>query len=178
MSCAQIKRFAPEWCALDVHHHGRRCPGGRLWHRVRGHRIAVASTHLYTDTELTEGGSCPHHLVLPQLCMPPGIQTAAIASLPHRDVEDSRALHSATLHQATKHSTLREQAAALVTACGIAALLFIGGPISPAEARARLTQVCKLGRMCSGLCDCQLIKQKSSVSQHAGNSPARGYLCP
>ena len=156
MSCAQAKRCAPEWGSSDVRHHGSPCPGGRLWRRVRGHRIAVASTHLYTDTKLSEGCSCLRQLELPHRCMPPGIQRAPIASLSHRDIQDLRALHGAPLHQATQHSTLWEQAAALATACGIAALLFIGGPIGPAEARARLTQVCKLGCMCSGLCGCQL----------------------
>ena len=172
MTCAQIKRFAREWCVLDVQHHGPRCPGGRLCHRVRGHRAAVASTHLYTDTKLTEGGSCPHHFLLPQLCMPPGIQRAPIASLPHRDIEDPHALHSATWHQAAKHSTLLEQAGALAAACGIAALLLIGGPVSPAEARARLTQVCKLGHMCLRLYACQLTDQKPFASWHACNRPA------
>ena len=160
MSCAQIKRSAPGWSASDARHHGSPCPGGRLWHHVRGHRFAVASAQLYTDTTLSAGRSCPHQIVPPHVCMPPGIQRTPIASLPHRDSQEVHALHSASSRQATQHGTLWEQAAALATACSIAATLLVGGPISPAEARARLTQVCKLGCMCSRLYACQLTDQK------------------
>ena len=173
MSCAQTKRFVSEWCASDVRHHGPPCPGSGVWHRVRGHRVAVASTHLYIDTKPSEGGSYPHQSV-PHVCMPPGSQRVPIPSLSHGDIQDLHALHSASLHQAEQQDTLWEQTAALATACGIAVLLFIGGPTSPAEARTRLTQVCKLGCMSSRLSPCQLTDQELFASQHAACLCAQG----
>ena len=178
MSCAQTKRFVPERCYSDVRHHGSPCPGGRLWHRVKGHRVSAASAHLHTYTKPSAGGSCLHQIVPFHVCMSPGILRTLIALLPHKDSQEVRALHSAPLHQATQHETLWEQAAALATACSIAALLFIGGPVSPAEARTRLTQVCKLVRMCSRPHSCQLTDQKLFASQQAGSFLTQGSTCP